>query len=181
LIHESRYWKAPLLRGATYLERLVVTEERAEALLARAEREVFIGFYAIRKLLPSLKLSCATKQLASRVTWFPPRASQPVDYFHRTEIDELFSLEEPTHEARELGFLCNQVIHSYVFVHSLSEGNKLDGFFVSSDTMRSRRLYFFSLPVVLRAFRTVGRDYPSRGAFEFNEETQDWEHTRDEP
>jgi hypothetical protein len=181
LIHESRYWKTPLLRGATVLERLVVTEERGEAQLARAEREVFIGFYAIRKLLPSLKLSLATRRLASRVKWYPPRANQPVDYFHRTDVDELFNLEEPTHETRDLGFLCNQVIHSYVFVHSVNAEGKLDGFFVSSDAMRRSRLYLFSLPVVLHAFRTVGRDYPSDGAFQFNEKTQDWEHTRDEP
>ena len=175
MIHESRYWKIPLLRGATFLEKLVVIEENAESSLARAERELFIGFYAIRKLLPTFKLSSATKALTNSVTWFAPRTDQPVDYFHRSDVDQLFDLERPTVETRDLGFLCNQVIHSYIFVNSTTEEGKLDGFFVSSDTMRRRRLYFFGLPTVLRAFRTVGRDYPTSGHYEFNENTSEWE------
>lgn len=175
MIHESRYWKVPLLRGATFLEKLVVTDENAEAVLARAEREVFIGFYAIRKLLVTLKLSPLTKKLASQVTWFPPQSEQSVDYFHRSDVDELFDLDRPSQEERDLAFLCNQVIHSYVFVNATDEVGKLDGFFVSSDTMRRRRLYFFGLPAVLRVFRAVGRDYPKNSHYVFNERTSEWE------
>lgn len=181
MIHESRYWKIPLLRGATFLERLVVTDENAESSLARAEREVFVGFYAIRKLLSTFKLSAATKVLTSEVTWFSPRAEQPVDYFHRSDVDVLFDLEKPTRETRDLGFLCNQVIHSYVFVNSTTEEGTIDGFFVSSDTMRRRRLYFFGLPAVLHAFRTVGRDYPTSAHYMFNERTREWEVSNNEP
>jgi hypothetical protein len=181
LIHESRYWKIPLLRGATFLERAVVTEENGEATLARAERELFIGFYSIRKLLPTFKLSNNTKRLSSKVSWYASRPEQSVDYFHRSDVDELYDLERPIEEMRDLGFMCNQVIHSYVFVNSTTEDGKLDGFFVSSDTMRRRRVYFFSLPVVLHAFRTVGRDYPKGGRYLFNEVNGEWEASPSDP
>lgn len=181
MIHESRYWKTPLVRGANWLNRVVITEENDEAALARAEREVFIGFYAIRKLLQTLKLSESTRRLRSELEWFAPRPGQTVDYFHRSNVDELYDLDYPTKEVRDLGFMCNQVIHSYVFVNMTNEEGKLAGFFVSSDTMRRRRLYFFSLPVVVDAFRAVGRDYPKSGHYKFNEATSDWEVSSGEP
>jgi hypothetical protein len=50
VIQESYYWKAPLLRAANWLERLRIEESTAEHSLVRAERELIVGFYAIRKL-----------------------------------------------------------------------------------------------------------------------------------
>lgn len=171
MIHESRYWKTPLVRGANWLNRIVLTEENSESALARAEREVFIGFYAVRKLLPTFKLSESTKRLSGEVQWFAPRNGQKVDYFHRSDIDDLFDLNHANTEVRDIGFLCNQVIHSYVFVNSTTEDGKLDGFFVSSDTMRQKRLYFFPLALVTQVFKTVGQDYPKSGEYVLNETT----------
>jgi hypothetical protein len=169
------------VRGANWLERLVVTEENAESALARVEREVFMGFYAVRKLLPTFKLSESTKRLSGEVSWFPPQSGQPVDYFHRSDVDELFCLDRPTKETRDVGFLCNQVIHSYIFVNSTTEAGKLDGFFVSSDTMRRKRLYFFPVALVVQVFRTVGRDYPKNGHYIYNEIKKEWEVGAGEP
>ncbi len=169
------------MRGANWLERLVVSEENSESALARAEREVFIGFYAVRKLLPTFKLSNSTKRLSGEVQWFAPRPGQPVDYFHRSDVDELFDLDHPTRETRDVAFLCNQVMHSYIFVNLTTEAGKLDGFFVSSDTMRRKRLYFFPIAVVVRVFRTVGRDYPKSGHYVRNERTGEWEGSVGEP
>jgi hypothetical protein len=86
VIHESRYWKTPLVRGANWLERLVITDDDAEPMLARAEREVFIGFYAVRKLLPTLKLSASTRSMLVPVDWFSLTPGQTVDYFHRSDV-----------------------------------------------------------------------------------------------
>ena len=175
MIHESRYWKIPLLRGATWLAKLVVDDDNSEVALARAEREIFIGFYTVRKLLPTFKLSHSTKTLKAEVEWYPPTPGEEVDYFHRTEVDELFDLDSATKESRDIGFLCNQVIHSYVFLISLTEDQKIAGFYLASDTMRKKRLYFVTLETVLTLFRTVGRDYPTEGHFYFNDETREWE------
>ncbi len=181
MIHESRYWKTPLIRGANWLQRLVVNDDNSESALARAEREVFIGFYAVRKLLPTFKVSPATKALTFEVQWFSPRQGQDVDYFHRSDVDVLFDLGNPHPETRDIRFLCNQVIHSYIFVNSVTKAGALDGFFVSSDTMIKKRLYFFPLPVVLNVFRTVGRDYPNSVSHFFNKETREWEAIQNGP
>jgi hypothetical protein len=47
---ESRYWKTPLLRAATWLERVQIQEQTPERTYVRIERELFLGFYVIRKL-----------------------------------------------------------------------------------------------------------------------------------
>jgi len=51
MIHESSYWKEPLLAAADCLSEIRIDEEEPDDDLARVEREVLIGFYSIRKLL----------------------------------------------------------------------------------------------------------------------------------
>ncbi|MDT4291860.1 hypothetical protein RO575_20030 [Methylomonas sp. MO1] len=181
VIHESHYWKAPLVRAAGWLNLLRVNDKNSEAALARAEREIFIGFYAIRKLLSTFKLSESTKQLKYEIEWFPGKPGRAVDYFNRSEIDELFDLNQKSVETRDIGFLCNQVVHSFIFIITLGEKGELEGFFLTSDTMRYRRLYFVSIGSVLHAFRTVGKDYPSKQSLKRNEETGQWEAFDGEP
>lgn len=175
MIHESRYWKTPLLRAATWLERLRVEEETSERSLVRVEREVFVGFYAIRKLISTFKISKSTKQLKFDIQWSPSIRGKSIDYFNKHEIDELFDLDTVTFEQRDLEFLCNQVVHSYIFVICLSEDGSVKGFFLASDTMRYQKVFFVQLMQVIQAFRTVGRDYPSNLKLERNPQTDQWE------
>ena len=181
MIHESRYWKEPLVRAAGWLDRLRVNDENSEAALARAEREILIGFYSIRKLLGTFKLSEPTKQLKYEIEWFPAKPDRVVDYFNRSDIDELFDLDQRSVESRDLGFLCNQVVHSYVFIIALGEKGELEGFFLTSDTMRYRRLYFVPISHLLHAFRIVGKDYPLKQRLKRNAETGQWEELDGEP
>ncbi len=160
MISESRYWKIPLLRTATWLERLLVKEETSEKSLVRIEREVFVGFYTIRKLIPTFKLSNSTKQVKIALQSFPIIKGQTVDYFNKHNIDELFEIDASTHEQRDLEFVCNQFIHSYVFNVVLNEDGGIKGFFVASDSMRHSKVYFAPLGQILTVFRLAGRDYP---------------------
>jgi len=51
MIWESAYWKQPLLKAAAYLQRVKITNRTKESTFVKIERELFIGFYSIRKLL----------------------------------------------------------------------------------------------------------------------------------
>lgn len=51
MIWESVYWKQALLEMADCLERLKTTSALFEEELAQVEREIFIGFYSVRKFL----------------------------------------------------------------------------------------------------------------------------------
>lgn len=173
VIYESRHWKIPLLRSATWLERVRLDRDTDERSLVRVERELFVGFYAIRKLLDTFKVSPSTRTMAFSLKSSP--CVKTVDYMNAHKIDELFDLEVTNTEQRDLTFLCNQFVHSYVFVTAQDEDGKLAGAYVSSDRARRDRLYFVELAHILRAFRTVGKDYPRSQRMRRNEEAHQWE------
>ncbi|QBK05367.1 hypothetical protein DW355_11985 [Hylemonella gracilis] len=181
MIHESRYWKQPLLRSARWLEKALVDEASGEKILARAEREVFIGFYAVRKLLATFKLSGTTKRLTCQLISYPAKSKALVDYFNRSDIDEHYDLDNEIRETRDVGFLCNQVVHSFVFIFVTGESGSIEGIFVSSDTMRHRRLYYVALESIVQLFRAVGRDYPSQQHYVRNVQSGQWEVRDDVP
>lgn len=176
MIHESRYWKEPLLRAATWLSKLCVEDgDASERSLVRVERELFIGFYAIRKLLETFKVSTSTKELKFELQAYAAISDRKADYFNRTDIENLFELDRPIKEQRDIGFLCNQIVHSYIFIIDIREDGTLNGFFVASDSMRFKKLYFIELGQVAHAFRLVGKDYPSNMQYKRNIETGQWE------
>lgn len=176
MIHESKYWKQPLLRTASWLSSVRLQEtEISERVLARVEREIFVGFYAIRKLLETFKVSPSTKALQFDIQAFHAKSGSKVDYLNTAEIDNFFELKNPIQEQKDIGFLCNQIIHSYVFLISIREDGGLEGFFVASDTMRSRKVYFVEIVQVIDAFRQVGSDYPRGMIMQRNQKTDQWE------
>jgi hypothetical protein len=91
MISESHYWKRPLLRAATWLERLRIEDMNEERVLVRVERELFVGFYAIRKLLDTFKISPSTRTTMLAMVWSP--CIKTVDYMNAHRIDELFDLD----------------------------------------------------------------------------------------
>lgn len=173
MIHESHYWKTPLLRTATWLEKLRIDEESAERALVKVEKELFFGFYAVRKLLDTFKLSDKTRGMNFELKWSP--CIKQVDYCNAHRIDELFDLAKTNKETRDIRFLCNQFVHSYIFVPVEGEHGELLGFYICSDRARHEKLYFIEIQQVVSVFRIIGRDYPVESAFTRNQKTGQWE------
>lgn len=177
MIYESSDWKQPLVRAARWLEKARVTDESETRIMARAEREVFIGFYAVRKLLDTLNVSKSTRCLAWKLTCYPPKVGTRVDYLNRSEVFKNYDLEIEASETRDIGFLCNQVIHSFVFELVLHESGAIDGVFLTSDQKRDKRLYHVPLSLIVEIFRTVGRDYPNELHLVRDPNTRQWKES----
>jgi hypothetical protein len=174
MIHESHYWKRPLVRTASWLERLRVTDKTMERDLARFECEVFIGFYTIRKLFDTFKVSSSLRKQRLSLKTFAAREKALIDYFNWHNVDRHYNLDSPTNESQDILFLCHQVVHSYVFMVVEKRNRHIDGFFLASDRMRHDKLYFVSLTDVVALFRQVGKDYPNHGQFERDPKTEQW-------
>lgn len=161
MITESSYWKRPLLNGAAVIRKYMDKEEITDAQFARIEREMFIGFYAVRKLLDATgKVGPETRNMKVGLKWYPKRPSQPVvDWYNRGEFWELYNLEDPRSEERDLLYVAHRMVHSFIFV--LSGDDDGHGAFFTSDRDKESRLNFLSTDEIVRAFRTVGSDYPS--------------------
>ncbi|CCG95774.1 hypothetical protein DET61_1154 [Marinobacter nauticus] len=161
MIWESSDWKEPLLKSAKWLRSVKFSDRTQEKTFVRIEKELFIGFYSIRKLLETLKVSDSTKKLKFEVEWYPNK--EPVHDLNWHHLDRLYDLSSRHLETRDIGFLCNQFIHSYVFV--VAGDAEIDGVYIASDKIRNKKVYFVSLQNILRAFRVVGRDYPANLQF----------------
>jgi hypothetical protein len=161
MITESYYWKRPLLTGAAIIRRYMDKEDITDAQFARIEREVFIGFYAVRKLLEAAgKVGPETRQMKLTLTWYPKLASQPVvDWYNRGEFWELYDLEDPRSEERDILYVAHRLVHSFIF--AISGNDDGHGAFFTSDRDKERRLNFLSTEEIIRAFETVGGDYPA--------------------
>lgn len=168
MIYESSYWKKPLITIARWLVRVRLNERTQERTYARIERELFISFYAIRKLLDTLKVSDRIKKATTELVWHPN--INPVHHMNWEHIHLFYDLTKSNIENRNVMFLCNQFVHSFVF-STYEQNERIGGFYVSSDRDKNNKLYRVSLEQVVVLFRLVGRDYPSEVFFQYYYDT----------
>ena len=79
--------------------------------------------------------------------------------WHR--FDELYDFSAPRHESRDLLYICNQFIHSYVFVLGLSDAGGFDNVLFASDRARHDSLFRITAQQIIDLFEGVGTDYPT--------------------
>lgn len=161
MITESSYWKKPLVVGSKVIRKYMDAEDIGEAQYARIEREIFIGFYAIRKLLEAAgKVSAETRAMKIVLTRYEKRVGQPlVDWYNRGEFWELYNFEEPAQELRDLLYVAHRMVHSFIF--DLSGDDNGHGAFFTSDRYKESHLNFIKTDEIVRVFEVVGQDYPS--------------------
>ena len=136
-------------------------ENITDAQFARIEREIFIGFYTIRKLLEAIgKISPETRDLQVSLKRYPKRNRQSVvDWYNRDEFWELYDLEDGRPEHRNLLYVAHQMVHSFIFV--LCGNDDGHGAFFTSDRDKKTRISFITTEEIIRIFEIVGYDYPS--------------------
>ena len=160
MIWESEDWKKPLLQMAKRLAFLKKAEDLTEKQLAQIERDIFIGFDSVRKLLESItKLTDATKALQIQVSWYPNLS--PVTWRNNHRLEILYDFGKPHQETRDLRFICGRIIHSFIFAPYVGDEGGLDGIMFTSDIDRNKRLYAMEIDDVITVFKCVGNDYPS--------------------
>jgi hypothetical protein len=93
--------------------------------------------------------------------------------WHR--FDEHYDISRPTPLQCDLIFICNQIIHSYVFIATFGGLGRLNGMMFTSDRLRHTRLHEIGLERVIELFREVGNDYPSSGTWKFNPGRKDYD------
>jgi hypothetical protein len=92
----------------------------------------------------------------------------------RFEPWDYYDLESGNGITLDMAGLCNQVIHSWIWMISATTDNEFDGIFVSSDRQRRRALYFVHVDVLIALFEKVGNEdiYETAMARDSNGELQ---------
>jgi len=115
MIFESSYWKDELLGTASFLEKKKQQKQWRGSSYAKVEQKIMISFYSIRKLMDAKKLTDVIVQLDVPAVEYAATGKN-VTLLNNHKIDELYNLEEPKEKTVKLRFLCNQLVHSYIFM-----------------------------------------------------------------
>jgi hypothetical protein len=174
LIWDSKYWKDDLLRWAEDLRKRSQQRRWSDKSLARLEQTIMLGFYSIRKLAEARKLSQRTIERQVSLTAYPWRGKLVTRYnWHR--LSELYDFERQEDTSRDLRFICNQIVHSYVFVAEFDEAGLLQGVVFCSDRQRNQRSFCIRLIDVVELFEIVGNDYPDKATSIWSNEKKDYQ------
>lgn len=173
MIDDSSYWKNDLLKVAKKLERKTKQKRYTQRTFLNLEKEIFFSFYAIRKLIEAKKLSDNAANLIVSVSSFP-KTGKPVTILNRHKPHELYNFIKKKNESLNIGFVCNQIIHSYIFAYYFGEDGKLEGFFFNSDKMRNEKLYLIDINEIAKLLVKIGRDYPNHSTAIFDGEKKDY-------
>lgn len=173
MIWDSHYWKDDLLKYARDLQRRKSQRRWSDGSFARIERNVMLGFYAIRKLIDARKLSTPLVEQLIPLSCFPSKGTR-VTLFNSSRIEKHYDFGKKAKLKKDLVFVCNQVIHSFVFEVEILPRGSLAGFLVSSDHERCKRLFRIPVGEVIRIFERTGKDYPHFMSAEFCEKRGDY-------
>lgn len=179
MIYESRFWKEDLLKQAKSLLKKSTQRKWTENTYFRLEQTVMLGFYSVRKLVEAKKISDVVVEQRVSLSMHKHKDEwDPTTLRNRRKIDRLYNLDEEEVVSRNLRFLCNKMVHSYVFEEFFDdESGLLTGIFFNSDKDRNKALYYIEIQKIIDIFEEVGSDYPTEIRYTANFETLDYDVT----
>ncbi|HEY3443610.1 MAG TPA: hypothetical protein VGK29_22825 [Paludibaculum sp.] len=145
------------MKQAEALQKRMRQKRWPDASSARCEQSIMLGFYSIRKLTESGKLTDDVANMSVRVRSHSSKG-RVIHQMNSHKLDELYDLDTPDERTVPLPFLCNQIVHSYVFGLLLGEDGGLQGILVTSDRRRSKELLEISIEEIIGVFACVGND-----------------------
>ena len=177
MIWESGYWKVDLLRRSADLQRRMKQKRWPDVSLVRIEQSLMLGFYSIRNLREAKKLTDAVARRQVSFTSYPRRENKRVHHFNWHKLEDLYDFNASYEDSRDLGFLCNQVIHSYIFSPVFSDAGYLDGILLASDRERRQRVISVAMREVVSIFAAVGNDDVETSSASWDEKNGDYRFT----
>ncbi len=174
MIWESSDWKDSLLKTALKISKRVHQKRWTERSFFVFEREIFFAFYSVRKLIEAKKLSDYVVEAKISLQSFKSMGIN-VTRLNKDKIEELYDLQNPLSESIKLKDLCNQFIHSYIFIPCFGEFDELSGIIFCSDHTRKQKVFELVVVDLVEALRLVGSDYPSSSHYVFDEKLGDYQ------
>lgn len=172
VISDSIPWRVELSRIASRLERKSRQESWSERSTFRTEKDLMLAGYAIRRLTEARKLSDSLVAAQVPVLRYH-RVGVIPDVYNKEDIDKHYALDAPVESQISLGHFCNQLVHSYILMHSFEDiiepveqedGTILggvryfNGAFVASEHERHKHVYFFPLDVITALCRKIATE-----------------------
>ena len=158
MIHESYYWKQPLLESAEKFKEFKALSDIDEETYVKIEKDIVIGFYSIRKLLETeTKVTDDLKSGKHNIWWFEHICDE-VTWRNNHKIDQLYNLNKSYSENRDLWFIASRITHSFIFNLCVNENGGFDGILFTSDSDKNKKLYTLPSDEIIRLFELVGNN-----------------------
>jgi hypothetical protein len=106
-----------------------------------------------------------------------PIKGKAVTIYNLHKIDQIYDLEAKNSLQRDLRFICNQIIHSYVFMPDIDENGVFKAILFCSDRERNANLFGIEADNLINTLRVVGKDYPATSVSVFNPKKRDYDVT----
>jgi hypothetical protein len=167
MIYESRYWKEPLLKSANIIDATAKIAEASDDQLGLLEYHIMTGFYSIRKLIEAeTKISQKSQSLVCKTKRYPlkechKQEQRYPDRVFNKDLSYFYDFEKASDPNGEISYICNQIVHSFIFLFSIDDRQRTNGVFYCSDFDRKKHCNYISLSEISDVFQTIGSDYPS--------------------
>jgi len=176
MIAESHYYKDDLLHFVRDVRRWLKVARFTERRWYEFERGLLSSCLCVRRLVECHKVANELASETVEVEVFDG-LGKPVTIMNRYDLLELYDVENPKVELRSIGFVVNQIIHSFVLSYWRNPDRTSITVFFSSDRERNRRAHSISTLHLFQVFEAFGSDYPDKGHFTYNEARRDYEIT----
>lgn len=143
--------------------------------LCRCEQLIMVGFFYVRKLIDSRKLSrdFADRQIKPRAYPSTGKHVHLMNVHH--DLDEFFDMGTHRHKTLKIEQIASQVIHSYIFYLVTEESGPLQGIVVASDVVLDSELLELSFSDVIRIFELAGRGEDDKAiTLRYDDKRQDY-------
>jgi hypothetical protein len=163
------------MRFASSLRKRASQKRWSDSSLCRCEQLIMVGFFYVRKLIDSRKLSRDFAERQFKLRAYPSTGKHVHLMNVHHDLDEFFDMETRRHKTLKIEQIANQVIHSYIFYLVTEKSGPLQGIVVASDIVRDRELLELSLSGVIKIFELAGRGEDDKAiTLRYDDKRQDY-------
>ena len=160
MFSESYVYKDELLKYAKDLLKRKYQKKWFDETYLIIEKEIFFGFFIIRKLCESFLISNSLKKKMYKVGKIYYKITFNLNYFNICKILDYIDLNKEKADRISIKKLCNQFIHSYyLFILNDKEESNLS-VLLSSDYSKSKECLIINIDTIASIFKEFGENYP---------------------
>lgn len=178
MIYDSYEWKKELSkqsRKLQFISRFYWTDTILKLLGHKVDMIILTVAIIARKLFESGKLSDDADNYKICVKEYIPR--RHIDRLHSWVEDGDYSWGEYQEKSIPAKYICNSIIHSYVYSLCFTEKRKLYSIFVVSDQFRNELLYEVTIADLTKYLKFIATDSVSEVSMKFD--TKKGDHKTD--
>jgi len=171
MFSESYVYKDELLKYAKDLLKRKYQKKWFEKTYLIIEKEIFFGFFIIRKLCESIKISDHLKDKMYKVEKIYYKKPFNINLFNMYKILDYINLNNIKTDSINIEKICNQFIHSYyLFILHEKEDNNIK-VLLSSDHSKKKECLIMNIDTIASIFKEFGKNYPNKMESKYNQKT----------